>query len=597
MFRWIYATLCLLFCTCLAAGEERTKIVCTIGPASNSDEKMTELLDAGMSVARLNFSHGTHEEHKVVIEKLKSVRKRAGVPLAILLDTKGPEVRVGQLPSGSMQLAEGKQYWLVETVKPGNLDEIPINPPIILKDVKKGTSVLFDDGAISSTVTKVDPDKGVLIRVNNSGKLSSRKGVNIPDTILSLPNVTEQDEKDIRFGCRQGVDMMALSFARSADHIHEVRKILAEENREDILLIAKIESWEGIENLESIIQAADGIMVARGDLGVELPLSRVPQLQKQMIHKCFLGGKPSITATQMLESMINNPRPTRAEVSDVSNAVEDGTSAVMLSGETAIGKYPVECVATMRKITEEAEKTFDFESFLIKSLQLPSYDVHSSIAAAAVRSAHNSRAKAIFAVVDSAKNVRFLSRLRPSIPIVAFTSNEEAYHQLSLYWGVIPILVSGQDLKDKEFSKISQIAAEKGIVEDGDLVVITVSEENSGHMTMRNIGPVAFRGGQGFGNKAAGPAVYVSGPYVHKNVNRKVAIISRCDERYEPIIQNAAAVVLQNLCEDQASEEHALRLCQKYQTPLVVGISGDCKVSEGEVVIVEPAQAVGLIGR
>jgi len=597
MYRWIYIALCLFSCTCLVASEEKTKIVCTIGPASNSEENMKKLVDAGMNVARLNFSHGTHEEHKAVIEKLKRVRKSMGAPLAILLDTKGPEVRVGQLQNGSMQLMEGKQYWLVETVKPGSSDQIPINPPIILKDISKDTSVLFDDGAISSTVTKVDPDKGVLIKINNSGKLSSRKGVNIPDTTLSLPNVTEQDEKDIRFGCQQGVDMMALSFARSADHIYEVRKILAEENRKDVLLIAKIESWEGIENLESIIQAADGIMVARGDLGVELPLSRVPQLQKQIIYKCFLGGKPSITATQMLESMINNPRPTRAEVSDVSNAVEDGTSAVMLSGETAVGKYPVECVLTMRQIITEAEKNFDFEGFLVKSLILPSYDVYSSIAAAAVRSAHNSRAKAIFAITDSAKNIRFLSRLRPSIPIIAFTSNEEAFNQLSLYWGVTPILVSDQDLKDKDFSKISSIAAQKGLVKDGDLVVITVSEENSGHMIMKTIGDVAFRGGQGFGNKVAAQAVYITGPFMNKDVKNKVAIISSCDERYEPIIRNAAAVVLQNLCEDKASAEHAMRLCQKYRTPLVVGVSGDFKVSEGDVVIVEPDNAVGLIGR
>lgn len=597
MFRGICVALCLIICPVLEAIQVKTKVVCTIGPASNSEEGIIGLMDAGMNVARLNFSHGAHEGYRELIARIKKARKLKGQPLGILLDTKGPEVRVGILPEGSMQLEEGKEVWLVESVDPNSSDQIPVNPPIIMGDLSEGNSVLFDDGAIASTVVEVDPAKGVRLKLKNGGKISSRKGINIPDVSLSLPNVTEQDEKDIRFGCQQGVDMMALSFARSAEHIHEVRKILAEENRPDVLLIAKIESWEGIENLESIVQAADGIMVARGDLGVELPLSRVPQLQKEMIYKCYMGGKPSVTATQMLESMIHNPRPTRAEVSDVSNAVGDGSSAVMLSGETAMGKYPLESVSMMRKVIAEAEKNFDYDGFLVKSLELPSYDVHSSIAAAAVRSAHNSRAKAIFAIVKSGASVRFLSRLRPSIPIVAFTSSERVYSQLSLYWGVSPVLVSAQDLKDKDFSGINRIAVEKGFVENGDLVVITASGENRGHMVIKNVGDIAFRGDRGFGTTVSAEAVSISGPTVNKNVLEKVAIIPICDDRFEPIVRDAAAILLQNLSHDTASEKSAIQLCEKYQKPLVTGVTGERDIPDGQVVTVEPRRAVGFLGR
>lgn len=464
------------------AVPSKTKVVCTIGPASNTKEQLGKLMDAGMNVARLNFSHGSHKEYAEIIANIKAVRKAKGKALAILLDTKGPEIRVGQLPDGKIELKEGEKYWLVKDVESGSVNQIPFNPFTVVNDVKKGTTVLFNDGAISSTVLSVNPRKGILIKVNNGGPLKSRKGINIPNTKLSLPNVMDQDVKDIRFGCKHGIDVIALSFTRSPSHIEEVRKILASEKREDVLLIAKIENFEGIENLDSIIEASDGIMVARGDLGVELPLHKVPQFQKEIIYKTYLGGKPSITATQMLESMIDNPRPTRAEVSDVANAAYDSSSAVMLSGETAVGKYPIECVEAMKTITSEVENNFDYESFFIKTLKLPSIDITSSIATAAVRSAYNTKAKAIFALTETGNIVRYITRQRPSIPVMAFTANERTFNRLALYWGVTPVLVSKKAiLKNENFPKLSNLAISKGFAKNGDLVVITTQSDKKGN--------------------------------------------------------------------------------------------------------------------
>jgi pyruvate kinase len=582
--------------------ETRTKIVCTIGPASDSKEKLGELVDVGMNVTRLNFSHGSHEAYTDIIKRIKEVRTEKDKALAILLDTKGPEVRVGQLPEEGMMLEEDGEYWLVDQGDTDSADEIPINPFSIVKDLNVDTTVLFDDGAISSTVIRIDPSKGALIKVHNGAKLSSRKGVNIPNATLSLPNVTEQDIKDIRFGCQQGIDMIALSFTRSAEHITEVRRILAEEEREDVLLIAKIENWEGIENLDSIVKSADGIMVARGDLGVELPISQVPQLQKQIIYKCFLGAKPSITATQMLESMIKNPRPTRAEVSDVANSIDESTSAVMLSGETAAGKHPIEAVETFKAIISEAEKHFNYDDFMLKSLRLPSNDVSSSIAAAVVRSAYNSRAKAIFALTENGEIIRYLSRLRPSIPIIAFTDNEQTYNKLALYWGVLPLLVSDPDiLAHNNFESLGELAVQKGIVEKGDLVVITSKtnkdrEDDSSMMIIQSIGDVAFRGAKGYGETIKGKTVYVSHPSSVNDIEGKVAIISVCDESYEPVFAKAAGIVLQNLSSDKSSEKFAIEFSEKYHTSLITGAESDKVFFNEKEVAMNPEKAVVFIG-
>lgn len=344
----------------------RTKIICTIGPAVNSLEKIRQLIDAGMNVARLNFSHGTHEEHRKVIENLKKAREEKKVPLAIMLDTKGPEIRVGKLQNDVIELKPKQKILVVKETVEGNNQRFSITPAIALNFLEPGHQMLFDDGYIISKVIECKKE-GVWIEIQNAGLLKSHKGVNLPGANVDLPAMTQQDVADIIFGCQNDIDLIAASFIRSAEHVIEIKKLLAQQKKAEILVIAKIENRLGVENFDNIIQVADGIMVARGDLGVELPLREVPVLQKMMIRKCLRAAKPVVTATQMLESMIKNPRPTRAEVSDVANAIYDSTSAVMLSGETAVGQYPIETVSMMRSIIEETEKDFFLSGLFLSS--------------------------------------------------------------------------------------------------------------------------------------------------------------------------------------------------------------------------------------
>lgn len=367
----------------------RTKIVCTIGPAVSSYEKMLQLIDAGMNVARLNFSHGTHEEHLVNINNLKKARAEKGVPLAIMLDTHGPKMRVGKLSSDPLSLKAGDRLNIPK--------DIQVEPPEIFDILSVGTKVLFDDGYITSQVVEKG-SHGVIVEILNPGILKSGKGVNIPGAQIPLPALTEGDLQDLKFGCKHDVDFIAASFIRSAHHVLTIKELLAMEGKSGILVIAKIESTQGVENFDSIVQVADGIMVARGDLGVEVDLALVPKLQKMMIRKALQACKPVITATQMLESMIENPRPTRAEVSDVANAIYDSTSCVMLSGETAVGKYAVETVRRMKSIVFEAEGDFNYHRFFESHSQRDYHDVSSAVSLAAVKTAYSAHSKTIFAL-------------------------------------------------------------------------------------------------------------------------------------------------------------------------------------------------------
>ena len=368
-----------------------------MGPAVSSYEKILELIDAGMDVARINFSHGTQDEHHIVIENLKQAREEKQVPLAIMLDTKGPEIRVGKMRSDAVQYEAGSEVMLVSDDAEGDEKKIPIGPVSVLKSLKEGMTVLFDDGYIVAKVIK----KGPVIQIQNAGLLRTHKGVNIPGANIVLPAMTEQDVKDIVFGCEHDIDVIAGSFIRSAEHVLEIKKLLAQQKKSDIFVIAKIENALGVENFDEILKVADGIMVAPGDLGVELPLREVPRLQKMMIRKCYQSFKPVVTATQMLESMIKNPRPTRAEVSDVANAIYDATSCAMLSGETAMGQYPIESVQMMRSIIEETEKDFPYRDFFERDGRIESKDVSVSVALAAVKTANTAGAKAIFAFTSS----------------------------------------------------------------------------------------------------------------------------------------------------------------------------------------------------
>lgn len=576
-----------------------TKIICTIGPSVNTLEKMIALMEVGMNVARLNFSHGTYEQHAEVIQNLKEARRLLKRPLAIMLDTKGPEIRLGKIQQGELKLPAGHRWKLVKHSSEGDEQSVNITPPFILDYLVPGMRILFDDGYISSKVIEVAPD-GVFIEIENGGIIRSGKGVNIPNSSLNLPAFTEKDVEDIRFGCRHDIDIIAASFVRSVDHVLAIKKLLAEEKQSDILVIAKIENNEGVQNFDSIVQVADGIMIARGDLGVEVPLSQVPKLQKMMIRKCYLAGKPSVTATQMLESMINNPRPTRAEASDVANAIYDSTSSVMLSGETAIGRYPMETVQVMKSIVKEAEGDFDYRAFFDYHAGLVYHDVPSALTLAAVKTAYTSNAKAIFAFTNSGATARLLSRLRPSMPIIAMTSHEKCYQQMIFNWGVIPLLSSRCKTLDEAFEKISSFALEQGIVSNGDLVIVTAGSPfgvsgTTNTMLVESIGDVLVRGESGYGLRLHGKVSLVLSPEAKPPyaVRGNLLVLAKCDETYLPLIWESAGIILQNHIDDSQSEAYALKIAQELGKSVIVRADAATRIlKEGQLVTLDPEKGL-----
>lgn len=552
-----------------------------------------------MNVARLNFSHGTHEEHLASIKLLKEARESRGVPLAIMLDTKGPEIRLGKIANDQVFLEKGHRWLLVAEPCDGDSEKAYIDPPYILQDLEPGVRVLIDDGYISSKVIERRPD-GVLVEIENSGVAKTRKGVNIPNTTLSLPAVTDRDIEDIKFGCQNDIDIVAASFVRSAKHVLEVKKILQDAGKPETLVLAKIENHEGVNNFDSILQVADGIMIARGDLGVEVPLSQVPKLQKMMIRKCYLAGKVSVTATQMLESMIQNPRPTRAEASDVANAIYDSSSAVMLSGETAVGKYPVETVNVMRGIIEESEKDFDYRTFFNLHSGLVYHDVPSAVSLAAVKTAYSTGAKCIFTFTTRGSSARLISRLRPSMAIIAMTTNIKTYHQMALYWGVIPTMGSSITNIMDGYNKVSAWALAQGYASYGDLSVITAGSPfgvagTTNTIIVENIGNVLVRGHCGLGSKVYGNIVMVLDPQVRHEycVADKIVVITQCDERYEPLIRASKGVILQNHIDDLDSELFLMDIAKELGKPALVRADDALIIlKEGQLITLDPARAL-----
>lgn len=576
-----------------------TKIICTIGPAVNTQEKIIALIEAGMNVARLNFSHGTHEEHLRMINFLKAARRELKKPLAIMLDTKGPEIRLGKIEGNELFLPPGHRWILAKDVVLGDGEKVGITPPSIIDQLQPGMRILFDDGYLSSRVLDITP-QGVLVEIENGGTIRSGKGVNIPDTSLDLPAFTEKDADDIRFGCQNEIDIIAVSFVRSVDQVLAIKKLLADEKQSDILVIAKIENSEGVQNFDSILQVADGIMIARGDLGVEVPLSQVPRLQKMMIRKCYLAGKPSVTATQMLESMIYNPRPTRAEASDVANAIYDSTSAVMLSGETAIGRYPLETVQVMKSIVKEAEDDFGYRTFFDFHAGLVFHDVPSALTLAAVKTAYSSNAKAIFAFTSSGATARLLSRLRPSMPIIAMTPHERCYHQMIFNWGVIPMLSVECKTIAEAFDKISKYALEKNLVDNGDLVVVTAGSPfgisgTTNTMLVESIGDVLVRGESGLGHRQHGIVSMALSPEAKRPyaVQGHLLVLAQCDESYLPLIKESAGIILQNHIDDISSEEYALNTARELGKSVVVRADAALRIlKEGQLVTLDPGKAL-----
>ncbi len=579
--------------------RRKTKIICTIGPAVNSYEMLKKLAIAGMDVARLNFSHSHRDEQGVVIERIKRVREELGLPIAILLDTKGPEIRIGRLRNEECYLKPGSFWTLTKEQIIGDENRVTLHPEIVVDKLAIGDTVLFDDGFISSTVVEKSGTE-VMVQIENGGLIRSRKGVNIPTANFELPMLSSEDIADIRYGCRQDVDIVAASFVCSAEHILAIKNLLQEEGKPDTIVIAKIESRRGVENFDSIVQLSDGIMIARGDLGVEVPLSQVPKLQKMMIRKCYLAGKPSVTATQMLESMITNPRPTRAEASDVANAIYDSTSAVMLSGETAIGKFPIEAVLVMKSIIKETERDFNYRAFFDEHSKFHFHDVPSSVTLASVKTGYNSGAAAIFAFTSGGLTARLVSRLRPRMPIIAITPNLKAYYQLAFSWGVIPEFSPGDKSFGEAFDHASKMAVQKGYVKDGDLVVVTAGSPfgvsgTTNMLIVESIGDVLIRGHKGLGKRVHGRIFILLLPEKKKayEARDQILVIAKYDESYRPFVQEAKGIVLQNHVDDSASEKLLAEHCKDLKKTAILRADFTSQaLKEGQLVTLDPENAL-----
>ena len=449
----------------------KTKIICTIGPASQSPEKIREMIEAGMNVCRCNFSHGSYEEQKNKMMTVVRISEEMKKPVATLIDTKGPEIRLRTFEEEKITLEEGQKFTLTTKDIIGTKDMVSVTYENIVNDVVVGGSVLIDDGLIELRVEEIT-DTDLICRVVNGGPVSNKKGVNLPGANLSMPFISEQDRKDILFGIDCGFDFIALSFVRSKEDVLEVRKML-DEKRSPMKVIAKIENMQGINNLDEILEVSDGIMVARGDMGVEVPLEEVPVIQKRMIRKAVARGKHVITATQMLESMTKNPRPTRAEAADVANAIFDGTTAIMLSGESANGKYPVEALKTMSKIAERAEKDINYNKLLRKIQDNGEKDITEAISHATCTVASDLNASAIITVTISGFTAEKVARFKPSCPIICCSVNPRVLRQAALLWGVEPLLIEKKSTPEDLFKEALWVAEKAGKIKKGDRVVVT----------------------------------------------------------------------------------------------------------------------------
>ncbi len=558
----------------------RTKIVCTMGPATDSEETLRDLMLAGMDVARLNFSHGTHEEALERINRIKKVREELDIPVAILLDTKGPEIRIKDFREGSVTLTEGQKFTLCTEDVEGDETQVSITYPDLPKDIKKGTRILIDDGLIEMEAVSIKSTK-IVCEVKNGGVISNKKGVNVPNVSLSMPYMSKKDIEDILFGIEQDVDFIAASFVRTANDVLEVRHLLEKNGGSDINIISKIENAEGVENIDSIIRASNGIMVARGDMGVEIAMEDLPVIQKQLIKQTYRAGKVVITATQMLDSMIRNPRPTRAETTDVANAIYDGTSAIMLSGETAIGKYPVETVKTMATIAERTEREINY----VKRLENMDFDsrmdVSNAISHATCTTAHDLRAAAVIALTYSGGTALQLSRFRPACPIIAPTLSVKARRQLNLSWGIIPIMSEARSNTDELFDHAVECAQTTGLVKDGDLVVITGGAPmgisgTTNIMKVHLVGHILVSGkGMTKLHKTANVCVATDAQMLSKTFNEgDILVTTEVTMDMIPVLKKASGIV----SEEKGESSNAVILAMALDIPVITEATGATKI-------------------
>lgn len=578
---------------------KRTKIVCTIGPASEDFDTLVEMIEAGMNVARLNFSHGDHEEHLARIKNIRKAEEKTGKMVGIMLDTKGPEIRTHNMKDGKVEFEKEDTVRVSMKEVEGTREKFSITYDHLIHDVQPGSHILLDDGLIDLLVTDIDEENEEIITiVKNAGTLKNKKGVNVPGVSVQLPGITEKDASDIRFGLENGIDFIAASFVRRPQDVLEITELLEEYDKMHVQIIPKIENQEGVDNLEEILKVSDGLMVARGDLGVEIPAEEVPIVQKEMIRKCNAAGKPVITATQMLESMQQNPRPTRAEASDVANAIFDGTDAIMLSGETAAGDYPVEAIRTMYNIAVRTEEALiNQDTFTLKAYN--QNDMTEAIGQAVGHTARNLNINTIVAATESGHTARMISKYRPKANIVAVTFSEEAYRGLALQWGVIPAMSEKPNSTDEMFNLATQITVEKGFAKEGDLILITagvpVGERGTTNvMKIQMIGSKLVEG-QGVGSETViGKAVVASSAEeANKNiVEGGVLVVKTTDREYLPAIEKASAIVV----EQGGLTSHAAVIGIAMGIPVVVSAANATSIIENDELITVDSRR-GLVYR
>lgn len=552
----------------------KTKIVCTLGPATNDVEIMKQLIQNGMDAARINFSHGTYETHAETIAKLKQAREELNAPIPLILDTKGPEIRVKTFKEDKVRLEEDATFTLTTRDVEGDVNIVSVTYADLPKDVHRGSRILIDDGLIELKVEDIT-ETDVVCKVINGGVVKSRKGVNLPGVEVNLPSLMEKDIEDLKFGVENGFDIVASSFIRSAEDVLKIRRVLEENGGGQMHIISKIENQQGVENIDKILEASDGIMVARGDLGVEIPPEEVPLVQKILIAKANRIGKPVITATQMLESMVHSPRPTRAEANDVANAIFDGSDAIMLSGETAAGAYPLEAVATMARIALKAESAVDYAAKLANTTEPARVNITNAISMAACATAAELKTAAITTVTKSGFTARMISRYRPACPLIASTSDETVWRQMNLIWGCKPMLYTGELPRGGVFDTALEIAVKSGLLKNGDTVVSALGMPlgfSGATNTLRVdiVGDVLCKG-KGVGTKrATGTArVITARDGVERTFHQgDILVTTATDSSFMPYIRKAAAIVVGPL--DQNVNSHAEVAGMALDIPVIV---------------------------
>ncbi len=570
---------------------KKTKIVATIGPASESEDKLRELFQSGLNVCRLNFSHGSHDEHQNRIDSIKKVREEMDLPIAIMLDTKGPEIRLGDFKDGAIELLQDDIFTLTTRDIIGDRSIVSISYKGLPQDIEVGGRILIDDGLVELKILEVIDGTDIKCTAINNGTLKNHKGVNVPNININLPAVTDKDIEDIKFGIKNDIDFIAVSFVRTADDVNTIRRILEENGGQNIDIISKIESQQGVDNIDEILKVSDGIMVARGDLGVELETEEIPLIQKLLIKKCNLEGKAVITATQMLDSMMRNPRPTRAEVTDVANAILDGSSAIMLSGETAAGKYPIESVKMMYSIAKTTEESLNYHEILSAKSEIVQLSTTNAIGKATCTTAEDLDAAAIITSTSSGYTSKAISKFRPKSPIIAVTTSDSVRRKLALEWGVYPIVANESNSTDEVIDNSVNAAIDYGYVKQGDLVVITAGipvglSGTTNMIKVHTIGKVLLTG-QGIGNKVGTGRVCIvdsEEDLLNYFENGDIIVTNFTYKEMVKYMERASAII----AEEGGLTSHSAIVGINLEKPTIVGVKKAKEIlKNGDIVTVD----------